>query len=366
MNDSIAIPEADEDHTVRLTPAEFAATWAKIDKMNARFAKRGFTGRFELTGERVEETKTNALGFEVTEVFYTSPGSRASPEVQRLDLPGPRRHRRRLLHASPPPPASTTSTATWSAPATATTAATTGTQEHLPGRSEDGEVKNVGSTCIKDFLGWDGNVVFFSEATSSARSASALAAARGAHLQRRHRPRLRLRRDPAPSAGSAKGDGRSTAPRRAAHPRRRSPDQEGRGRSAPPAGLRRRGHRQGRHRPRVDPLRRVQAALSTYVDNLKAVTGAGDGGLGARSASWPAPRRPTSATWRPQPSARHVRPSGPLRSWPRPRQRPPAPSWARSRTRSSSGARARLRPRHPAPGLRELLQGRAQHRPELI
>jgi hypothetical protein len=164
MNDSIAIPEADEDHTVRLTPAEFAATWAKIDKMNARFAKRGFTGRFELTGERVEETKTNALGFTITEVVYKSRITGETPKyngwsfLARVDVvadsftiaaaPGVDRVDRDLVRP--------------------------GHCDHCSHNrarkntylvvNEDGEVKNVGSTCIKDFLGWQGNFAFISEA----------------------------------------------------------------------------------------------------------------------------------------------------------------------------------------------------------
>jgi hypothetical protein len=147
--------------TVRLTPAEYHATQAKLAKVNERAAKRGFTGRFQLTGERVEVT-TNEFGLPVREIFYdaaitgeapkyngwtflarvdrvdktftlaTAPGvehvDRALVRLGECDHCGQRRHRNNTYLV----------------------------------RSEDGEVKNVGSTCIKDFLGWEGKFAFFS------------------------------------------------------------------------------------------------------------------------------------------------------------------------------------------------------------
>lgn len=165
MNDTIATVEQDEVHTVRLTPAEFAATRVKIDKMNARFAKRGFTGRFELTGERVEETRTTTLGFTVTEVVYKSRITGEAPKYNGWSF---------LARVD-----------TIAGTEEFTTAAAPGV-DHIdrdlvrPGHCDhcshnryrkntylvvnaDGEVKNVGSTCIKDFLGWQGNFAFIAE-----------------------------------------------------------------------------------------------------------------------------------------------------------------------------------------------------------
>lgn len=151
--------------TVNLTPAEYAATKAKIDKINARAAKRGFTGRFEITGKRVEVTSTNDVvpGFEVTCVMYKTTITGAAPRyngwtfLARVDAIGD-----------------------------TFTLATAGGVEHIDREfirprhcdhcksnrarkttylvvNHDGEIMNVGSTCIKDFLGWDGNFVFISQ-----------------------------------------------------------------------------------------------------------------------------------------------------------------------------------------------------------
>lgn len=164
MNDTTAIAEQDEaPRTVRLTPAEFVATKAKLAKLNARAEKRGFTGRFEITGERVEITRTIALGFTITEVFYKSAITGETPRyngwtfLARVDAvgdtftlataPGVDRVDRDLVRP--------------------------GHCDHCESnryrkntylvQDEDGVVKNVGSTCIKDFLGWSGNFAFISE-----------------------------------------------------------------------------------------------------------------------------------------------------------------------------------------------------------
>lgn len=163
--------------TWKLTPGEYAATKEKIEKINARAEKRGFTGRIELTAERVEETRKVFsetgldfdvpidTGFTVTEVYYnveltgeapsyngwkllatldwdsqaglivrTAPGvenvDRDSLREGMCDHCGSKRFRRNV---------------------------------HLVGNEETGEQLQVGSTCIKDFLGWTGVVVFFHE-----------------------------------------------------------------------------------------------------------------------------------------------------------------------------------------------------------
>src|SRR5882757_8161077 len=46
---------------MQLTDGEYAATVEKITKLNARAAKRGWTGRIRVTGERVEVRKHNSL-----------------------------------------------------------------------------------------------------------------------------------------------------------------------------------------------------------------------------------------------------------------------------------------------------------------
>jgi hypothetical protein len=150
--------------TVRLTPAEFIATQAKIARINERAAKRGFTGRFEVTGERIETFSASDIpGFEVTKVFYETTITGETPRyngwtfLARVDAigdsftiaaaPGVERVDRDLVRP--------------------------GHCDHCEHNryrkntylvvNEEGEVKNVGSTCIKDFLGWQGNFAFISE-----------------------------------------------------------------------------------------------------------------------------------------------------------------------------------------------------------
>ena len=62
--------ETGERHTWRLTRTELDATREKIAKLNARAAKRGFTGHVDLTAERAEVTETLETGFEVTAVYW--------------------------------------------------------------------------------------------------------------------------------------------------------------------------------------------------------------------------------------------------------------------------------------------------------
>jgi hypothetical protein len=52
-----------------LTPDEFKLTEAKIAKVNERATKKGFTGKLELTGEKLEKTR-DVSGFTVTEIVY--------------------------------------------------------------------------------------------------------------------------------------------------------------------------------------------------------------------------------------------------------------------------------------------------------
>lgn len=149
--------------SVRLTPAEFAATRAKIGKINDRAAKRGFTGRFEVTGERIEVSETVESGLTITSVYMDTEITGETPKyngwafLARVDAIGD-----------------------------SFTLATAPGVDHVDRdlvrpshcdhceinrfrkntylvQGEDGEVKNVGSSCIKDFLGWEGNFAFISQ-----------------------------------------------------------------------------------------------------------------------------------------------------------------------------------------------------------
>lgn len=163
MNDTITTEQEQQPRTVRLTPAEFAATQAKIAKINERAAKRGFTGTLAVQAERVEQTKTDELGFKVTQVFYETAITGEAPKyngwtfLARIDrvgesftiatAPGVEHVSRDLVRV--------------------------GECDHCGYDrqrnntylvvNEAGETRNVGSTCIKDFLGWSGSFAFISE-----------------------------------------------------------------------------------------------------------------------------------------------------------------------------------------------------------
>ncbi|MGH7238689.1 MAG: hypothetical protein ACREHG_01350 [Candidatus Saccharimonadales bacterium] len=141
-----------------LTRAEFDATYIKIEKLNARAAKKGWTGELLLDGWETEVTETGPSGLKVTKIMveaeitgkapcyggwtflariewtqngdsvtFNAPGvdNVTRPTDQKCDHCGINRFRKY------------------------TYIVTDGTDEI-----------QVGSTCLKDFLGWNANPVF--------------------------------------------------------------------------------------------------------------------------------------------------------------------------------------------------------------
>lgn len=147
--------------TVRLTPAEYYATATKLAKINERAAKRGFTGRFDLTGERVEVT-TNEFGLPIKEVFYDATITGETPKyngwtfLARVDRVG-----ETFTLATSPGVEHVDRSLVRLGECDHCHQARHRNNTYLV-QSETGEVKNVGSTCIKDFLGWEGRFAFFS------------------------------------------------------------------------------------------------------------------------------------------------------------------------------------------------------------
>lgn len=152
-----------------LSTGEYAATVEKIEKINDRAEKRGFTGRLEVVGVPREKKSTHPLtGIETVETVVDTQITGKAPSyagftfLARIDrvgdtftiatAPGVDHVDRALVHA--------------------------GECDHcgfnrrrnntyLVRNDETGETVNVGSTCIKDFLGWDASVVFFTQADLS-------------------------------------------------------------------------------------------------------------------------------------------------------------------------------------------------------
>lgn len=147
-----------------MKPAEFQATKEKIEKLNKRAAKRGFTGSFEITGETVTRTHTNAVGFEVTETLVNVEVTGEAPSYEGWTFlaalewdfnaglivrtaPGIEKVDRDNIQAN------------WCDHCETSRRRT----KAFLVKHEDGRQLQVGSTCIKDFLGWDARPVFYSE-----------------------------------------------------------------------------------------------------------------------------------------------------------------------------------------------------------
>jgi hypothetical protein len=151
--------------TYDLNEAELAATIARAAKINARAAKRGWTGRIEVTSEKVTRTWESASGIPVTAVLHRTTIGGQAPSYQGWTF----------LAALDWEPDGTLITRT--APGTDEiidrSALAPGACDHcrsaryrkscyLVRNDATGETKQVGSTCIKDFLGWSGKAVFIS------------------------------------------------------------------------------------------------------------------------------------------------------------------------------------------------------------
>jgi hypothetical protein len=145
-----------------LTGAELAATQAKLAKINERAAKRGWAGRVDVDVTEREYAYKNDLGFQITEILYdvTMTGEapcyegwtfaatldwdqhaglivRTAPGVEGINRESLREgwcdHCQKIRNRN---------------------------KTMLVRHAETGEQKQIGSTCIKDFLGWDARPVF--------------------------------------------------------------------------------------------------------------------------------------------------------------------------------------------------------------
>jgi hypothetical protein len=164
MNDITTIEQDERPAGVRLTPAEYEATQAKIGVINDRAAKRGFTGRLTVTAERVEETKKDELGFDVTTVWFVAKIGGEAPAyngwtfLARIDAVGD------TFTIAPAPGAADHIDRSLVRPGECDHCGTARFRKNTYlVVNEAGEIHNVGSTCIKDFLGWSGSFAFISE-----------------------------------------------------------------------------------------------------------------------------------------------------------------------------------------------------------
>lgn len=151
--------------TFHLSPAEYAETVAKIAKVNERAAKKGFTGRFDVEG--VEKVRIERVsGFEVKHPYYEVTITGEAPCYEGWTLLA-------ALDFDP-----NAGLITRNAPGTEginvdraaireNACDHCGTERYrrhsfVVVNVETGEQKQVGSTCLADFLGLDGSPVFMS------------------------------------------------------------------------------------------------------------------------------------------------------------------------------------------------------------
>ncbi|MGL5827849.1 MAG: hypothetical protein ACRCYU_24045 [Nocardioides sp.] len=147
-----------------LTPHELAATREKISKLNARAAKRGWTGRVDLVTER-RESKREELGIEITEVTYrvTVGGEAPSYEGWVFLATAEWDQHAGLIVRTAPGVESVDRDALTQNGCDHCGVARRRHKTMLVRHTETGETKQVGSTCLKDFLGWDSRPVLISE-----------------------------------------------------------------------------------------------------------------------------------------------------------------------------------------------------------
>ena len=155
-----------------LTPAEFAATQEKIAKVNDRAAKRGWTGRVELTGTKVEKTETGPSGLSVKLQLIEATITGEPPRYKTADGKDWQFLARAEFDKD-------SGLVVYSAPG----APDVDRESIRPGECDhcgidryrkhvylvsDGERQlQVGSTCLKDFLGWNINPAWISEPSLS-------------------------------------------------------------------------------------------------------------------------------------------------------------------------------------------------------
>jgi hypothetical protein len=147
-----------------LSYGEYTATVEKIAKINERAAKRGFTGTLTVEATRQERTVTNPYTFlSYTVIEYLTRVTGEAPSyggwtfLARIDRVG-----ETFTIATAPGVDHVDRSLVRAGECDHCGSARRRNNTYLVVNRETGETKNVGSTCIKDFLGWDATIVFFS------------------------------------------------------------------------------------------------------------------------------------------------------------------------------------------------------------
>lgn len=157
-----ADPEIIDAPVWHLTPDEYAATVEKFAKINERAARRGFTGRLDVTGERIERTTKNDLGFEVTEIVIRTTITGEAPRYADTEFLATLTWDTEAGLITRPAPGVTTLDRTGLIEGQCNYCRTSRDRRLTYLVRRAGVQFQVGSTCIKDFLGWSGTPVFLS------------------------------------------------------------------------------------------------------------------------------------------------------------------------------------------------------------
>lgn len=153
-----------------LTQAEFAATRKRAAAINARAAKRGFTGRIEVTGTEREVTETDATGLKRTQLVMDTEITGQAPcyngwtFLAAVDTIATEAGHDFVLRAAPGVEETDVDRSTLKPGHCGHCRTDRANRVHtyLVRHVETGETVQVGSTCIKDFTGWAGKPVFIS------------------------------------------------------------------------------------------------------------------------------------------------------------------------------------------------------------
>ena len=149
----------------RINAAELDATRVKLNAINERARKRGFTGLLTLDVNEVEVKSKDDFGFDRTEVWYDVVLGGTAPKYEGWEFQAVLdwdQEAGLIVRAVP------------GADPVSRDGLTEGYCSHcgtnryrketyLVRNTETHEVRQVGSTCIKDFLGWSGTIVCLTE-----------------------------------------------------------------------------------------------------------------------------------------------------------------------------------------------------------
>lgn len=154
--------------TWALTPEEFTATQAKAEKINARAAKRGFTGRITITGTERAISETDQAGLERTRIVIDTEISGEAPSyggwmfLAAVDAVPTESGPQFVVRTPPGVDADDLDRSVLVVGHCAHCRTTRANRRYtyLVQHEDTGETMQVGSTCIRDFTGWESRPVF--------------------------------------------------------------------------------------------------------------------------------------------------------------------------------------------------------------